>query len=251
MANTSVDTDTTRDPFRSARLESSLTKRRNIFESRLLLLYAALTTRLPGRTLSIGCGTGAFEQELRRRYGLAVDHALEPSPNLAATARRRGLDVELITAQQARYEPDSYDTIYYHGSSFGFIPEDELEDTFRRNEQALRPGGRIVLTDVPKESALGILLLTLQKFPVDLDIYRDLVQGTSFFDISDHHYKPNWRTIPHYADLLRRVGFATVSFKQTVLANPPYQNDAVEQPVEGYTQGNYVAIIAQKADGEH
>ncbi len=35
-------------------------------------------------------------------------------------------------------------------------------------------------------------------------------------------------------------------FYQTLLANPVYTNDDVEEVVEGYKSGGYVAIIAEK-----
>ena len=237
------------DPFRAEVIDGSSAQRQNVFESRLALLYAALTTKLPGRTLSIGSGTGSFEGELAARYGLHVAKAVEPSANLAAKATARGLPVEVAKGEDLRFDPQSYDTIYYHGSSFGFIGDDDLEPTFRRNFDALTPGGRLVLTDVPKESALGILLFTLQRNPeLDTAIYDDLVSGTSFFNYRTHTYKPNWHRTGHYIELLTRIGFANLVFKQTVQANPPYQNDRVEAPIDGYDRGNYIAIIAEKPD---
>jgi SAM-dependent methyltransferase len=239
------------DPFTPEVIDGSSESRPNIFESRLALLHAALTTADPGRALSIGSGTGSFEEQLRERFGLQVEKAVEPSENLAAKARSRGLTVEVAKGQDLRFDPASYDTIYYHGSSFGFIPDDELEPTFRRNFDALRPGGRLVLTDVPKESPLGILLFTLQRNPdLDTEIYDDLISGTSFFNYRTHTYKPNWHRTGYYIELLTRIGFTNLTFKQTVLANPPYQNDRAEDPIDGYDKGNYIAIIAQKPNRE-
>ena len=235
------------DTFSSDVIDASSQTRPNIFESRLALLHAALTAQDPGRILSIGAGTGIFETALRDRFGVEVDDIVEPSPNLARAARDRGLTVLEATSQDADLPPESFDTIYYHGSSFGFIPDDELEATFARDFAALRPGGRLILTDVPKESALGILLLTLQKFPnLDHSAYDDLISGTSFHNYRIHTYKPNWHTIGYYREILRRVGFDPITYLQTVQANPPYQNDAVEQPVAGFDRGNYVATIAVK-----
>jgi hypothetical protein len=46
--------------------------------------------------------------------------------------------------------------------------------------------------------------------------------------------------------VLHRIGFENIDFFQTVLANPPYQNDRVEEVQEGYERGNYIAIVAVK-----
>lgn len=252
MSNThAIDPTRAPDPFDARVLDASSEQRSNIFESRLALLYAALTTRLPGRALSIGAGSGSFEEQLRRRFGLRVATVVEPSPHLAAAARGRGLEVVQARAQDLHLDDASYDTIYYHGSSFGFIPDNELESVFAADLRALRPGGRLVLTDVPKESPLGILLLTLQKFPdVDQSVYADLIEGTAFYNYHAHPYKPYWHRTDYYIALLRRLGFTNLAFKQTVLANPPYQNARVEAPIEGYDRGNYVAVIAQKPDDQ-
>ena len=228
-------------------LEEDNAARPRIFESRLRLLHAALTTQEPGRTLSVGAGSGAFEVELARRFGLDVDVLAEPDPDLAAAARARGFTVWERTSQELDPGEDAFDTIYYHGSSFGYIPDDQLEPTWARDLRALRPGGRLVLTDVPKESALGILLLTLQKYPdIDHTPYEDLIAGTAFPRYREHFYKPYWHRTDHYIGVLEGVGFADLTFLQTVLANPPYQDDHVEDPVAGYRRGNYVAIIAQR-----
>lgn len=103
---------------------------------------------------------------------------------------------------------------------------------------------------MPKESSLGIVLFTLLNHPeIDREPYRDLLEGTAFFDIADGDvltYKPNWHVVGYYVDILRRIGFTDIEFKQTVLANTTYQNDAPEDPVPGYDKGNYVATIATK-----
>ncbi|MCI1636215.1 class I SAM-dependent methyltransferase [Bifidobacterium sp.] len=220
-------------------------QRANIYRSRLLLLHKAITTQAPGRVLSVGCGTGIFEYELEHEFGIHIDVALEPSEDLANDARAKGIKVQVTDAQRYEYREQSFDTILYNGSSFGFIPDTELEDTFRKNYQALRSGGRIVLTDVPAESPLGILLSLIQRYPqIAREDYQPLLEGTAFYDL--HPYKPNWHPIPFYVEVLHRIGFENIDFFQTVLANPPYQNDRVEEVQEGYERGNYIAIVAVK-----
>ena len=88
---------------------------------------------------------------------------------------------------------------------------------------------------------------------LDRSPYADLLSGTAFFDIAQGGvptYKPNWHVTTFYIDLLERIGFTDLRFRQTVLANSTFQNDAVEDPIPGYTQGNYVAIIATKPVAE-
>ena len=154
-------------------LDDTQRLRPNIYESRLRLLHKALTTTPdgedadPGSILSIGVGSGIFETLLAERYGIRVRQAIEPSPALGAQARAKGLGIVATTAQEFDYSQAPYDTIVYNGSSFGFIPDDEIIPTFRRNREALTPNGRIVLTDVPAESALGIVLRLRQAAGLD------------------------------------------------------------------------------------
>ena len=227
-------------------LDSTFQARPAVYESRLRLLHRALTTKDPGRILSIGVGSGIFETLLRDRYGIQVAETVEPSTSLGSQARAKGLDVIQATAQSYDYAGAPYDTILYNGSSFGFIPDDEIEGTFTRNRDALASGGRLVLTDVPAESPLGIILHLRQTHDIPADEVRDLLEGTTFFNLDTHSYKPYWHQIPWYADLLRRIGFHDLRFFQTVLANPPYQSLEAEDPIEGYTKGNYVAIGAER-----
>ena len=37
-----------------------------------------------------------------------------------------------------------------------------------------------------------------------------------------------------------------IRFMQTLVAHPIYTNDSVEEPIEGYDKGGYVALIAEK-----
>lgn len=226
-------------------LDETWRARPNIYESRLRLLHRAITDGRPGKILSIGIGSGIFETLLAERYGITVAEALEPSASLGAEARAKGLTVTQGIAQDYDYAGAPYDTIVYNGSGFGFIPDDEIEATFARNREALGPGGRLVLTDVPAESALGIILQLAQRVDLPRDVVAPLLEGTTFFNIDTHSYKPNWHPIPWYADLLERIGFTNLRFYQTVLANPPYQRNAPEDPIRGYDKGNYVAIVAE------
>ncbi|KFJ04620.1 methyltransferase type 11 [Bifidobacterium subtile] len=227
-------------------LDDTWHARENIYESRLRLLHRALTTEDPGKILSIGIGSGIFETLLRDRYGIEVAEAVEPSASLGAEARGKGINVVQSTAQDYNYPGAPYDTIVYNGSSFGFIPDDEIEATFTRNRDVLAEGGRLVLTDVPRESALGTVLRLAQKYDIAREDVDDLLVGTSFFNLDTHAYKPNWHQIAWYAKLLEGIGFHNLQYFQTVLGNPPYQNDRVEDPIEGHEAGNYVAIVAQR-----
>ena len=228
-------------------LDDSAKRNPNIAESRLRLLHKAITVTDPGRILSIGVGSGLAEEALRDRYGIEITKGVEPSAGFAELARQRGFDVETAGAQEIDYQPDTYDTIVYNGSSFGFLPDDELKETWARNHEALSEHGKLVFTDVPLESALGAVLYLTQRYPEIRDEdFQDLLEGTTFFHAERDEYKPYWHLTSWYLDVLKEIGFKEFRFYQTVLANLAYQEDTVEDPIEGYDKGNYIAVIAIK-----
>ncbi|SPU24704.1 Uncharacterised protein [Bifidobacterium adolescentis] len=83
---------------------------------------------------------------------------------MAAIARKRGMDVQIATAETADLPEESYDVIYFNGSS-SYIPD--LKVAYGNVLKALKKGGSLVLLDVPKESAYGLLYLLAGK----LDTY--------------------------------------------------------------------------------
>ena len=55
-----------------------------------------------------------------------------------------------------------------------------------------------------------------------------------------------WHSTEEKIDVLKALGFHDFDFYQTLLKNPMYTNEDVEDVVPGYQSGGYVAIIAHK-----
>ena len=58
----------------------------------------------------------------------------------------------------------------------------------------------------------------------------------------------NWRTTQEKIDVLEKVGFSDLSFAQTLTKHPLYSDNVVEEPIEGYDSGDYVAVCGYKLD---
>lgn len=165
----------------------------NVFLSELKLLKAALDLTDGGRILSVGCGSGLFEKALNDEYGITVTDGVEPSEDMSGIARKRGMQVQIATAETAQLEPESYDVIYFNGSS-SYIPN--LDVAYGNILKALKTGGKLVLLDVPKESAYGLLYLLAGK----LDTYT----APELLDTApDCPYRSSW-FIPHIGTPPRR-----------------------------------------------
>ena len=122
-------------------------KNANLLASEVKLVARTLADG--GEILSIGCGSGLMESMLKRDFGIVVADGVEPSPGMAEIARKRGLNV--LPAAAADFPVmRQYDTVLMNGCP-SYI--DDLDAAFAHAAEALKPGGRLVVADVPKESA--------------------------------------------------------------------------------------------------
>ena len=213
---------------------------RNVLESEVRLV--ASTLRNAGNILSVGCGSGLFEKILRDKFNINITEGVEPSASMAAIARKRGLNVIEATAEEFDYPEGMFDTILFNGCP-SYITD--LKRVVEKVFAALRPGGRIILVDVPKESTYG-LMYNLAKALGTWD--HPLLEGT---------YPPNpypielvkvarWRTTAEKIALLRQAGFTDLAFAQTLTTHPLYSNLKPEEPQPGYDRGDYVAVTGVK-----
>ena len=124
----------------------------NVLETELRLVAACLKDS--GKILSIGCGSALFEKLLEDRYGIRIEHGIEPAERMANIARKRVFDVEINTAEDADYGENLYDTVLFNGCPCYM---QDLGLALRKAHRALRKGGKAVVIDVPKESPYGLI----------------------------------------------------------------------------------------------
>ena len=212
----------------------------NVLESEVRLV--ASTLRNAGRVLSVGCGSGLFEKIMRDEFGITVTDGVEPSPAMAEIARKRGMDVTEATAEEFDYPAGEYDTILFNGSP-SYITD--LDTVLSRVYAALKPGGRVVLVDVPKESTYGLMYnlakaLGTWDHPLLEGAYPPNPYPIEFVNVA------NWRTTAEKIALLEKNGFRNIESAQTLTTHPLYSDLAAEEPVPGHDRGDYVAVTAIK-----
>lgn len=212
----------------------------NVLESEVRLV--ASTLRNAGRVLSVGCGSGLFEKIMRDEFGITVTDGVEPSPAMAEIARKRGMDVTEATAEEFDYPAGEYDTILFNGSP-SYITD--LDTVLSKVYAALKPGGRIVLVDVPKESTYGLMYnlakaLGTWDHPLLEGAYPPNPYPIEFVNVA------NWRTTAEKIALLEKNGFRNIESAQTLTTHPLYSDLAAEEPVPGHDRGDYVAVTAIK-----
>ena len=124
-----------------------------LFESELRLFKKALGDVEGKRVLSVGCGSGLFESMI----DCSNIEGIEPSRDMGAIAQKRGINVVQFGAiEDAELEENAYDVIYLNGSS-SYI--EDLAYAFNICKKALKPNGKFISLDVPKESAFGFMYL--------------------------------------------------------------------------------------------
>ncbi len=213
---------------------------RAILESELLLLRRFLHN--PGDTVSVGCGTGLFELILREKHGINIRYGVEPSDDMRGVAVKRGLLVESGSAEALPYLDGNFDTALLNGIP-GYV--DDLERAFGEAYRILKPGGSIVVADVPAESSFGLLYqFAATKGSWDDPALQGLAPALPY--PVELAAAARWRTTSEKAELLERVGFTGLEYAQTLTVHARFANDSVEQPVDGFDRGDYVAIRARK-----
>ncbi|MBR2686113.1 MAG: class I SAM-dependent methyltransferase [Erysipelotrichaceae bacterium] len=214
-------------------------KNENLFISELRLFKKALGDIDGKKLLSVGCGSGLFESYI----DCTGVEGIEPSREMGQIAEKRGINViHFGTIEDAVLTGDRYDIIYFNGSSSYM---EDLKPVYEKCLRALKKGGRLILLDVPKESAFGFMYLlgkslgtyeheylagTMPELPYPLGLAASGV----------------WHTTEEKIEVLKSLGLKNFSFYQTLIRNPLYTNEEPEEVAEGYKSGGYVAIIGEK-----
>ena len=214
-----------------------------VFESELKLLHACLNPLKKDKILSVGCGSGLFESALKREYDIIVEYGLEPSTDMAKIAEKRGVKVEIGDAETTLLKAEEYDVIYLNGCSTYIA---DLSSAYRNCYNALKKGGSLILLDVPVESAYGILY-SFAKYVEGYDekLFSRITPALPYpieFVKSGIFHSP----IEKLSIVKDELKMKNIRFMQTLVAHPIYTNDSVEEPIEGYDKGGYVALIAEK-----
>ena len=214
-------------------------KNENLFTSELLLFKKVLGDISGKKLLSVGCGSGLFESYIDSSN---ID-GIEPSEDMGRIAEKRGVKViKYGLIEDVELEDESYDIIYFNGSSSYM---ENLTPVYEKCLRALKKNGRLILLDVPKESAFGFMYLLGKS----LNTYdHEFLEGA----MPELPYplalasSGVWHTTEEKIGVLKNLGVIKYTYYQPLRKNPMYTNEEPEEVSEGYKSGGYVAIIAEK-----
>lgn len=214
-------------------------KNEHLFTSELRLFRKALGDITDKKILSVGCGSGLFESYI----DCSNVEGIEPSEDMGKVAEKRGVNViKYGLIEEVDLPENNYDIIYFNGSS-SYI--EELAPVYGKCLKAIKEGGRLILLDVPKESAFGFMYLLGKSLNTyDHEYLRDAMPELPYpLALAASGI---WHTTEEKIHVLKDLGIQKFTFYQTLLKNPIYTNEEPEEVVEGYKSGGYVAIIAEK-----
>ena len=223
----------------AAKYDEWFMKNENLFISELRLFKKVLGDIEGKKLLSVGCGSGLFESYI----DCSNVEGIEPSEDMGNIAVKRGVNVIKFGLIEDVDLPDNeYDVIYFNGSSSYM---EDLVPVYEKSLKALKAGGRLILLDVPKESAFGFMYLLGKS----LNTYdHEFLEGA----MPELPYplalasSGVWHTTEEKINVLKDLGISKFTFYQTLTNNPLYTNEEPEEVIEGYKSGGYVAIIAEK-----
>ena len=211
----------------------------NLFESELRLFKKALGDIAGKKLLSVGCGSGLFESYI----DCSQVEGIEPSRDMGEIAKKRGVNVICFgLIEDVDLPENTYDVIYFNGSSSYM---EDLVPVYQKSLAALKDGGKLILLDVPKESAFGFMYLLGKSLGTYEHAYLEGTMPTVPYPLALAS-SGVWHSTEEKIEVLKKLGITKFSFYQTLLKNPMYTNEEPEEVSEGYKSGGYVAIVAQK-----
>lgn len=223
----------------AAQYDEWFMKNDNLFTSELRLFQKALGDISGMKLLSVGCGSGLFESYI----DCSLVEGIEPSEDMGKIAEKRGVNIiKYGMIEDVNLPEAAYDIIYFNGSSSYM---EDLAPVYEKSLRALKEGGKLILFDVPKESAFGFMYLLGKS----LNTYNhEFLEGT----MPQLPYplalasSGVWHSTEEKINILKQLGVSNFTYYQTLVKNPLYTNEEPEEVVDGYKSGGYVAIIAEK-----
>jgi len=181
--------------------------------------FQAILSSLPKPWLEMGVGSGRFAQALGIKTGV------DPSIKLVEMARKRGINALLGRGEQRLFDEEAFGTVFLI-VTLCFV--DSPLDVLKKARRILRPGGKVVLGLILRQSPWGKLYEQKKK------------QGHRFY---------KYATFYTYDDVVKLLEQASFSIAKVIstLFQKPGKVESTEVPREGfYSDAGFTIIVAEK-----
>lgn len=179
----------------------------------------AIKEILPGfkSAVEIGVGSGKFALPLNIKLGI------EPSARMRKIAESRGINVIDAAAEDLPFKDIGFDLVLMV-TTLCFL--DDAKKAFSEVYRILKLDGYFINGFVDKNSRVGI-------------IYQKNKHKSIFYNIASFY------STEEVIELLKEAGFKNFEFRQTIFNTLDKVVD-VEPVKEGYGEGSFIAVRAQK-----
>lgn len=186
-----------------------------LFESELIAIKKVIPVK--GAGVEIGVGSGVFAGKL------GITEGIEPSEKMREKAQSRNLSVKNAVAEDLPY-PDKSKDFALMVTVICFV--DDIQKSFREANRILKNDGNLIVAFIDKDSPVGKIY---EKNKHQSVFYED----ATFFGTEQ------------VVDILQQTGFKIDKIYQTIYGDIGKISSA-QKPLEGYGQGSFVVIKANK-----
>ena len=172
-----------------------------------------------GKGIEIGVGTGRFAAPLEIKFGL------EPSTKMQKVAERRGIKVIEGVVENLPFADALFDFTLMV-TTICFL--DDIDVAFREIHQILKNAGRFIIAFIDRDSPLGRL-------------YEENKKNNKFYRFATFY------SVDEVIAHLKRASFRHFNIVQTIF-HPLDKIKGIETVTNGYGQGSFVVISAEKED---
>ncbi len=191
-------------------------KHKAVFQSEVDALRDMLP---PGDShgIEVGLGTGRFAA------ALGIKEGVEPAESMRAIAISRGIEVMDGTAERLPYKDLHFDFVLMT-SCISYV--DDLDEAFREARRVLKPGGRLILGSIEKDSVIA-------------KTYEARREQSRFY------HQATFYSTERLLERMKNAGFGHFEITQT-LFRPLGEIDTPEPARPGHGEGSFVIIKALK-----
>uniref|UniRef100_A0A7C3MJP0 Class I SAM-dependent methyltransferase n=1 Tax=Dictyoglomus thermophilum TaxID=14 RepID=A0A7C3MJP0_DICTH len=169
--------------------------------------------------LEIGVGTRRFAEILGIEYGI------DPSENMLSIAKERGIKAFVGRGENLPFSDEKFD---YVALIITICFVENPHEVIKETRRVLKDGGKIIIGIIDKNSYLG-------------KIYQEKKEkGHKFYKYA------NFYSVEEIVDLLKKYNFKNFTFYQTLFRHLEDIKE-VEKPKEGFGEGSFVVISAEKS----
>ncbi len=189
----------------------------HVYQSELSAIKMQLLKLGPNiHGIEVGMGSGRFAQPL------GIKEGIEPAEELRIIAAKRGIEVMDAVAENLPYRDIHFDFVLF----VTLLALDNIKLALSEAYRVLKKGGSIVIGFIEKDSKIGKLYHARR-------------------ERSDFYRHATFYSAEKVDKLLKQAGFKNMNYIQTLFGDLE-DIDELQSPKDGYGEGSFVVVIAQK-----